>query len=73
MAPAVRAARDSVESNLVQAQGQRDLTLAMCVPERLPCYQNNKLSHESVYYDTRNDRPRKKKKMDEKIFLMRIE
>ena len=48
VAPAVRAARDSVESNLVQAQGQRDLTLAMCVPERLPCYQNNKLSHESV-------------------------
>ena len=48
MAPAVRAAKGSVESNLVQAQGQRGSTLAMRVPVRLPCYQNNKLSYESV-------------------------
>ena len=68
MAPAVRAAKGSVESNLVQAQGQRGSTLAMRVPVRLPCYQNNKLSHESVKYDTRNDRPRKKKKWTRKYF-----
>lgn len=48
VAPAVRAAKGSVESNLVQAQGQRGSTLAMRVPVRLPCYQNNKLSYESV-------------------------